>query len=48
MVDIVGKHLKSAVANVVKEIKKNIRTPYYQMENIHIASEILKRIKWKF
>lgn len=36
MMDIVDKHFKSAISDVVKEVWKNTKIMYYQIENINI------------
>lgn len=47
---------KLAILNMVKElnqtmskeVKKNMRMMFYQIENINKQKEIVKGIKWKF
>lgn len=46
--DILDSHFKSAILNVAKEAKENMRMMHYQIENINVETEIYKRTKWTF
>lgn len=38
--DMLDKYFKSAIVNVVKEAKENMRIMHYQIENINVQTEI--------
>lgn len=40
---MLNKHFKSAILNVVKEAKENMRMMYFQIQNTNIEIEIIKK-----